>query len=174
MSMIRKLLVSCDVITTHTLTLSHSHTHSHTHQGLCMPVVALLCRVLTQVSAASEPRTLSDAAAARADAAAAAAASQPSSLSGSTISSTPHGDSNTPGGQSHRHTTARSTAEGSGVVLDKVAWWGDVAREAYEAMDGCLQGFEDAGEGKPLDTASAMSGSEAEMVKVSVDAVSMP
>jgi hypothetical protein len=57
------------------------------------------------------------------------------------------------------------------VVQDKVAWWGDVAREAYEAIDGCLQGFEDAREGKTLNTASAMSGAEAEMVKVSCWAV---
>lgn len=133
--------------------------------------MALLCRVLPQVSAMSAPQTLSDAAAARA-AAAAAAESCPSPLpgsnAGSNVNSTPHGSSsNTFGSHPHSHTAARCTAEGSGLVQDKLAWWGDVAREAYEAIDGCLRGFEDAGEDKTLDTASAMTGAEAEMVKVS-------
>lgn len=54
-------------------------------------------------------------------------------------------------------------------MQDKLAWWGDVARQAYEAIDGCWQGFEDSEQDKTLDAASAMTGPEAEMVKVSTD-----
>lgn len=66
--------------------------------------------------------------------------------------------------------TGSVPAAAAGVgVQDKVRWWGDVAKQAYEATDGCLQGFEDT----VLDTTadgvvSGMSPSEAEMVKVGV------
>jgi hypothetical protein len=51
-------------------------------------------------------------------------------------------------------------------VQDKLAWWGDVAKQAYEAIDGSLQGFEAAEEDKTLEGQAGMSGPEAEMVKV--------
>jgi hypothetical protein len=64
------------------------------------------------------------------------------------------------------HNTAAAAAPG---VQDKLRWWGDVAKQAYEAIDGCLQGFEDAAMDSSPDVLSHMSASEADMVKVSAD-----
>jgi hypothetical protein len=66
------------------------------------------------------------------------------------------------------HPAAPAAAAG---VQDKLRWWGDVAKQAYEAVDGCLQGFEDAAaaDSKTLQDAGAtagMSESETELVKV--------
>lgn len=68
-------------------------------------------------------------------------------------------------------TTDTPPATAAAGVQDKLRWWGDVAKQAYEAVDGCLQGFEDATAGsKNLQDAAAdgMSASEAELVKVGV------
>ena len=65
---------------------------------------------------------------------------------------------------SSKATPAGAGQRGNG--LDQLSWWGDLARQAYTAIDGSLQGFEE----PPAVVAPAeggMTGSEAEMVKVS-------
>lgn len=59
--------------------------------------------------------------------------------------------------------------------LDQLGRWADVAREAYAAIDGCLDGFEDGGvqqqqqqqAGATEQGSASLSGAEAEIVKVS-------
>lgn len=57
---------------------------------------------------------------------------------------------------------------GAGAVRDKLQWWGEVAKAAYEAIDGCLEGFEDAVPESSLtpSTAAGLSAQETEMIKV--------
>jgi hypothetical protein len=58
-------------------------------------------------------------------------------------------------GNSHHH----------GIVQDKSRWWAEVARDAYQAIDGSLEGFESA---VPHSHASGngLSAQETELIKV--------
>lgn len=60
-------------------------------------------------------------------------------------------------------TAPATTAPGT---QDRLRWWGDLARQAYEAIDGSLQGFEEDGPAEDTTPGSGMSAQEAEMVKV--------
>lgn len=52
-------------------------------------------------------------------------------------------------------------------VPDRVKWWGEVAREAYAAVDGCLDGFEvSLGLADQAGDQTGLAGPEAELVKV--------
>jgi hypothetical protein len=53
--------------------------------------------------------------------------------------------------------------------LDKSGWWGELARAAYAAVDGSLEGYEELTHDDSADgTTAGLSGPEAEMVKVSM------
>jgi hypothetical protein len=53
--------------------------------------------------------------------------------------------------------------------LDKSSWWDEVARAAYAAVDGSLEGYEkpQQGDSSSDSQTAGLSGPEAEMVKVS-------
>lgn len=143
---------------------------------------ALLLAPLSQVSEAL-PQSLSAAAAAQAAASSAIADNASATTSthrppaDNTAVWTPHslGSANSHSSRDAAnafntdsvHNTAAAAAATQPGVQDKLRWWGDIAKQAYEAIDGCLQGFEDAIEDKTPDVTSHMSPSEAEMVKVS-------
>jgi uncharacterized protein YdhG (YjbR/CyaY superfamily) len=64
-------------------------------------------------------------------------------------------------------------------VIDKLTWWGEVAKEAYAAVDGCLEGWEDSkavvGDAAASSHSSGpgttgLSAAEAAMVEVSFSA----
>lgn len=128
-------------------------------------IVWCVTAVLQVAPAATAPATLSAAAIARAG-----AGSTPHNSATAAFDSgaplTPAADSAGDGGASINTPPAG--------VQDKLRWWGEVAMQAYEAIDGSLQGFEEgaaAGDAAPGAAAGAwvgMSAQEAEMVKVSL------
>jgi hypothetical protein len=121
--------------------------------------VLLLLLLLLQV-AAQTPATLSAAATARAAASSAHTMEPTATPHRPTSISTPVGTSSEANGTAAPATTAAGPQ-------DRLRWWGDLARQAYEAVDGSLQGFEDVSATAGETTQGAgMSAQEAEMVKV--------
>lgn len=60
------------------------------------------------------------------------------------------------------------TTQSAAAVPDKVKWWGEVAREAYAAVDGCLEGFDElpGAQSQADEDQTGLSGPEADMVQV--------
>lgn len=61
-----------------------------------------------------------------------------------------------------------SSAAAAAAVPDRLKWWGEVAREAYADVDGCLDGFDESPGPSCQDAQdqAGLSGPEAELVKV--------
>jgi len=140
---------------------------------LCSPVQVSTGTATTAVS----QQTLSAAASARAqlNPSAMSAATPLATVAGTSAAHAASGGANASSSDSSHDSIARSGAAAAAAsreaaaeprMLDKLSWWGDVARRAYAAIDGSLQGFDDTDGSKTPDDSPIMSASEAEMVKV--------